>query len=81
LIGTLALEIFERLVQLRRRPGGDDVGVVVEIGRRLRRDDFTREQPEAEKQNQDGAETSHDLGRRVKMRSVAVPGHSYFRLP
>jgi hypothetical protein len=57
------------------------VRVVVEIGRWWGRNDFTRKQPEAEKQNQNGAEASHGLGRRVKVRSVAVPGHSYFRLP
>ena len=49
LIGALALEIFERPVQLRRRAGGDNVRIVVEIGCRRRRNDFTRKQPEAEK--------------------------------
>ena len=43
LVGALALEIFERLVQLRRRAGGDDSGIIVEIGGRRRRNDFIRQ--------------------------------------
>ena len=66
LVGTLALEIFERLVQLRRRAGGDDSGVVVEIGGRRRRNDFIREQAATESEKQDDAEASH--GSRVGCR-------------
>ncbi len=90
LVGALAFEVFERLVQLRRRAGGDNPGVVVEIGSRRGRNDLIREQREAEGQQQDGAEASHgsrvgrrrsclieielDLGRRLGTRGGAEIG-------
>ena len=51
LIGALALEIFERLVQLGRGGRGDHPGIVVEIDGGRGRDDFIRAQPEAKQQS------------------------------
>ena len=59
LLGSLTLKIFERLVQLRCRASGDDMSVVVEVGRRCRRNNFIRKQTAAKKQNQDDAEAAH----------------------
>ena len=47
LLGSLALKIFQRLVQLRNRGGRNHIGVVVEISRGRRRNDLIREQSAA----------------------------------
>ena len=62
LFRSLALEVFERLVQLRSRRRGNNIGVIVEIVCRHRRNDFIREHPETQHQKQNGAKTFHKSG-------------------
>jgi len=52
LFGTLALKRFKRLVQLQRRGRGNNLGVIVEILGRRRRNHFRRERAEAAGQKQ-----------------------------